>query len=266
MKASSMFKGMINDQVSPLTSALQELFVSMTDLTGRLQTANAKKHAERGIGRRLSILRVNIRHILRLTDRPKDAPLYGEAQNELGMHLNSFYIQLHGLLDNLAWLLAYELNMFGPVSEDDVAARRKVGLFLRDFRAKLTHEDTKALLERHAEWYEVTRSLRDLIAHRVPLYAVPCILSREEGERFNRLYEEELQALAAGQLECSQTLHNEKFTIGEYHPVFCQEEKGQPILAPIREQVEQDSKVVIEILWHFIENKETTQQAPGTRR
>lgn len=257
-----MFKGMVNDQVSPLTSTLQEIFMSMNDLSTRLRDNNAQKHAIRGIGRRISILRVNIRHILRLTDRPKDAPLYGEAQNELGMHLNSFYIHLHGLLDNLAWMLAYELNMFGPISEDDVAIRRKVGLFRRDFREKVTHEDTKKLLDQHAEWHEVMRRLRDPIAHRVPLYAVPCILSQEDRERFNRLHKEEMEALVAGQHERSQALHKEKILIGEYLPIFCQEEDGQPIVAPIREQVEQDSRVLIDILWHFIENEKTTQPEP----
>ena len=253
------FKHKGNDQVSPLTSAFQDLILAMPDLSHRLQDHRAKRHADHGIGRRLGILRLNVKHALRLTDRPKDAPLYGEAQIELGMHLNSFYIHLNGLLDNLAWLLAYELNLLGPVSEDKSSDRRKVGIFNKDFRNALNHPATIALLLQHAQWYSITKNLRDPIAHRVPLYAVPCIMSNEDCEEFGQLHSQEMSALISGNFNQSLEIHRNKFRLGEYHPVFCQEDEGQPVLCPINEQINQDSKVLLQILWHFIEDHQAIQ-------
>ena len=255
------YKGMINDHVSPLTSEFQELVLSMSRLNARLHNEHALRHATHGIGRRLAILRVNVKHILRLSERPKDAPLYGEAQNELGMHLNSFYIHLRGLLDNLAWMLAYELQLFGPLSEDNTADRKRIGLFQDDFRKTLKHGPTTELVARHVKWHSMTKQLRDPIAHRVPLYAVPCVLTEDEGKLFHQLNEQELQALLAGDLPRYQQLHGKKLQLGEYHPVFCLEEEGEPIMGPIKEQIEQDSRVLIEILWHFIEDEKATQPA-----
>ncbi|MFZ2654962.1 MAG: hypothetical protein WAX69_08585 [Victivallales bacterium] len=247
----------LNDQVSPLTSQMIELFIGMNRLNNKLKNKNALRHAQYGIGRRLRVIRVNVCNILQLSHRPEKLPFYGDRQSELGMHLNSFYIHLHGTLDNLAWLLAFEMNLFNGVSEDKPEDRRRVGLFRNEFMKALpAGKGIAEFLETKKEWHTETKKFRDPIAHRIPLYAVPCMMTNEQCEDYNRLERESFAALTAGDIERHDELEAKKACIGTYHPVFGHDADNKPAIYPIKEQIEIDSKNLLDIMWFFIKNDE----------
>jgi len=221
-------------------------------LRGSLRIPRAIQHASHGVGRRISILRVNFISLLRGCERPPESPLYGDPGHELCTHLNSFYIHLHGMLDNLAWMIAHELNMFGGVSEDDYSARRRVGLFKFAFQEALGQALVNDFLNSKKCWYDATKDWRDPIAHRIPLYAVPCVLTNADQDRFKQLEELEMDALKQGLAGLSEKYHEQKMNLGTYHPIFAHETSGTPV--PIKEQVEEDARNLLDFLWFFIEN------------
>lgn len=44
-------------------------------------------------------------------------------------------------------------------------------------------------MRRHADWQIDLKTIRDPVAHRIPIYAVPAVLSAEEAERYRTVYQ-----------------------------------------------------------------------------
>ena len=68
-------------------------------------------------------------------------PLSVYEATECAIHLNAYYLNLRGTLDNLAWVLQYEWGLLANVAED-TRGRLGCNLFGRQF--------LKALKARHA--------------------------------------------------------------------------------------------------------------------
>lgn len=252
MIPSISIRGQSNDGISRITAEVHEAVIMLDSFRTHLINPRAIKHASHGICRRLLMLRINLIHLLRMCDRLADRPLYGDSGHELSTHLNSFYIHLHGLLDNVAWMLAHELNLFNGVSEDKSSDRRKVGLFRPEFQEQLNNPSATRFISSKKDWYDATKDWRDPIAHRIPLYAVPCVFTNDEKAEFERLSHLASEALQAGDAEQSDHYLSAKMRLGTYHPIFAHETSGHPI--PIKEQVEVDAKNLLDIIWFFIES------------
>ncbi len=251
------YRGRISDGISPITAEFYEVLAMMGVYREQLKNPRAIQHAAHGVGRRISIIRVNLVHLLRMSARTGQGPLHGDPGHELDTHLNSFYIHLHGLLDNLAWMIAHELSLFGGVSEDEFSDRRKVGLFKNEFQIELNDVATTEFLQSKNDWHTSTKDWRDPIAHRIPLYAIPCVFSKEEAAEFERLSHLALEALKAGDAELSDSYHTAKMKLGTYHPIFAHETNGHP--TSIKEQVESDARNLLDVIWHFIEHDWTRE-------
>src|SRR6266851_4614402 len=65
----------------------------------------AKRHVREGFDRRLLMMQVS-RIFLR--EQTKGAEPLDTIWEEINVHLNSYYLNLRGSLDNLAWALKYE--------------------------------------------------------------------------------------------------------------------------------------------------------------
>jgi hypothetical protein len=241
-----------NDQVSPLTSLIYELILQAAEVLPSLQTEDGSRHFKYGIMRRLFMIRLNVCEILRLVDRPTSYVLQGEDSLILGMNLNSLYVHLHGILDNMAWCIAYESRLFSQLSENDTRSRRNVGLFHTVFLNALKDNPAAIFLKSKLSWHSEMKRLRDPIAHRVPLYAVPGIMTSDEATRFKEMSDASIAALKIGDLAEHQRLMVEAGKIGAYHPVFCNDTGGGLEVRRIRPQIDDDVKNVLEILKYFL--------------
>ncbi len=76
-----------------------------------------------GLARRLRLLHLGIAEIVAITHPIRREPLSDTEQRNLTLQLNSFYLHIHGCLDNLAWCLAHELKLFGGQNEKEVALK-----------------------------------------------------------------------------------------------------------------------------------------------
>jgi hypothetical protein len=252
MIPSISIRGQINDGISRMTAEFHEAAIMLDLFRAQLINPRAIQFASHGVGRRILILRINLIHLLRMCERPADRPLHGDLGTELGAHLNSFYIHLHGLLDNLAWMIAHELNFFNGVSENKAPDRNKVGLFRPEFQKQLNVPSAARFISSKKDWYDATKDWRDPIAHRIPLYAIPCVYTNDDAAEFERLSDLAMEALQAGDAEQSDHYHSAKMRLGTYHPIFAHETGGHP--TPIKEQVEADARNLLDIIWFFIES------------
>ena len=125
------------------------------------------------------------------TRPPRKKALDHYVATELGTHVNAYYLNLRGALDNMAWALIYELSLKSPVNEDSGKIRQYCDLFGKEFLGDLkkARADLADLLGDKLDWSRNLKQFRDPAAHRIPLYIPPGVLREEEVEEFRRIDE-----------------------------------------------------------------------------
>lgn len=208
----------------------------------KLKNTQAQTHLIYGAGRRFDIIQLNFHGIAKIADQKRTAPLANEEQTELNMHLNSLYLHVRGVIDNLAWALSHESGILGTVDESSTKDRRKVGLFNSDFQKKLIDQfdNLCQILMEKKEWSKTLKDLRDPIANRIPLYAVPAVVDAEEAKEYEDKLIQMTEAINNLDFKRSDSLFEELNRIGTYSPVFHHSDDSRQSIYPVNVQVEQD--------------------------
>jgi hypothetical protein len=123
-----------------------------------------------------------------------------ELTVELNIDFNAYYLNVCGALDNLAWLLAFELQLKPDLDEENGRHRHFVALFGKEFLDALQNRNSHLAdqLRRGDDWNREMRSLRDPAAHRIPHYIPPGVQTSATAERREVL---EKEAAAAADMQ-----------------------------------------------------------------
>jgi hypothetical protein len=151
----------------------QNLLLLSTTLSSSLNSRHAKRHLEEGFNRRFMMMQTSRLFLQKHTD-PADPSIRSTfIMPELNIHLNAYYLNLRGALDNLAWILQYEWQLMPGVTEKNKP--QKIGLTAPGFLLHLHRISIKleAALTDYSSWVKEVKLLRDPAAHRVPIYATP---------------------------------------------------------------------------------------------
>jgi len=245
----------MKDMVSPEVQALGVCDRIVTSLdrvmqvAGRLTEDTAREHLKHGLARRLRLLHLGLAQIVAIAHPRRREPLSDNEQLNLTLHLNSFYLHIRGCLDNLAWCLAHELKVFGSQIQEETIAS-KVNLFGGPLLGTLTSAapSVGASVRRHTEWHRDLKNIRDPVAHRIPIYAVPAVLTSEEAERHRDVYNRAEEARVVGDLDSAGRLFDELSSIGNYVPYFAHSPSAIGSLRKVYPQVVDDLSVVLELL------------------
>jgi len=162
-------------------------------------TDAGREFATHGFGRRLSMLVRSIEMVYALLppeQQQEDVPSHATV-TEATVAIQAFVINASGCIDNLAWVWVHERDVRRPNGEP--LPREHVGLrsanksvratFTKGFRDYLTTRE---------EWFDHLTHFRDSLAHRVPLYIPPYIITPEKLDDYNRLSVEANVAAARG--------------------------------------------------------------------
>lgn len=98
-----------------------------------LKDPQTKRHMGEGFNRRLLMMKSGRILIREKTRPPRKKALSPYLATELCVHVNAYYVNLRGALDNMAWALIYEAALKSPVNEDDWKTRQYCDLFRREF-------------------------------------------------------------------------------------------------------------------------------------
>lgn len=181
---------------------------------------------------------------------PKRADnLSSDEVAELNVHLNSLYVQLRGALDNLAWALHYELELLGQADEDDTSIRIKCQLFDSRFLEALDKKNPvlAGFLRDRMAWAKEFKELRDPVAHRIPLYAVPGVAYPVDVEKMRGLEAEAKRAAESGDLELSFSKLREARAVAGYQAVFATSGPQGLQVRDIHKSVQGDQAAFLEI-------------------
>lgn len=138
-----------------------------------------------GLTRRLFHLRyITSRLAEILPNKSHDFSNFNDNDDEIDVLINALYINLTGILDNLAWVLVefYKLEI----------KKEKVGLFNKKFWQtcnNLKDLQDSIMTNDYVEWHKELKSKRDPIAHRVPLYIPKKIGNKENSVSMLTYYE-----------------------------------------------------------------------------
>ncbi|MBK8172758.1 MAG: hypothetical protein IPK60_20805 [Sandaracinaceae bacterium] len=114
-------------------------------LRDRLKTVGAKRHVAEGFWKRHGMLEASWLFLRDRTSPERKAPLDVHEAETASIHLNAYYLNLRGSLDNLAWALAYEFKLKDPLDEDDAKVRRWASLGGGEFRGDVKKQVCDAL-------------------------------------------------------------------------------------------------------------------------
>lgn len=172
-------------QVDELHERARELYAQCFELQEKLiitaakMPDKAKEHAIYGVARRLGTLRESMRFFFDHLppDLNEEAEIAQLAQGNANLH--AFLINCSGIIDNLAWLLAYHL--FLDEEMDLEKNKFDIGLFNKKFR-KYLPGGVAAKVDEFDDWHGHIIGNRHPTAHRIPPYVIPYIQSATTGE------------------------------------------------------------------------------------
>lgn len=184
-----------------------------------------------GLCRRAMIIRRNLNYFITVIPPTRKNTLNYDDISETTMHINSFYINLYGCLDNIAWMILYELNMFNCQNKEEAYFKFKVDLFKNEFLNEIGQIDEIFANFFHTKksWYINLKTYRHPSAHRFPLYIVPQVFSKpEDVQHFYELREKSLMEACNRNFEESKKLIKKQQSIGVFPHLMAHDLSQQP--------------------------------------
>lgn len=135
--------------------------------------------------------------------------------------LNSYYLNLLGAVDNLAWILQHEFNLIEGATEAN-NKRNKIIIFGKEFGKKLRALDDALFSEiaPYQEWFEIVKEFRDPAAHRMPLYCPPGIITDKHVEDYKQASEKYAAQDYSVDSNAFMGAMREMSMVGEFKPSF----------------------------------------------
>jgi hypothetical protein len=214
----------------------------------RIRNARALQHLKEGFNRRVLMLDAGLHFIDETVSLQGGEPLSVYVATDLAIHLNAFYLNLCGALDNLAWALQYEHQLFPGVGETSLK-RQRVNLFNNKFLDALDAVAATVAtgIRHHLQWNSDLRNLRDPAAHRIPIYAVPGVVTGQQRNEFQHLQKNAADLFTAGDLHGGWGLVHQSTRIGAYQPLMVLSHERGLESRDIRIQVQDDEQHFVEV-------------------
>jgi hypothetical protein len=189
---------------------LRQLYISRNYKSDR-----AREYANHGFSRRLGTLVRAIDQVYAiLPPEREDIPERDEVVDAT-IAIQSFVFNTFGCLDNLAWIWVYEKEIKGR--DGNELDPKKVGLGSKQVRGSFS-DTFRTYLNSRQEWFDNLKDFRDSLAHRIPLYIPPYIVSPEALEEHNRLELALGEPMQRGDTQEYDRLRSEQQKLGRFRP------------------------------------------------
>lgn len=152
------------------------LIIKTSKLINNFSDEKAYKYFRFGVFIRLMTIKENRDSLQRLIKQ--EASKHKDTTLET-MHINSLYINIFGVLDNLAWVLQHQFILIEGIDEEH-KQKNKIGIFGEHFlkRIKQKDADLEVKIESFKDFNEKIKIFRDSSVHRMPLYCPPAIKNK----------------------------------------------------------------------------------------
>lgn len=193
-----------------------DLIVQIFDLSAKLKEEKAKEYLNYGVGRRLEVIERCIENIFSIFPAERNNLLCREELIDVALNLHAFFVNIFGLLDNLAWVLIHEKQLAG------VTDKKKVGLFKKETKKYLSNEfcqylDSPPMKSWHSQYLT---NYRDALSHRIPLYVPPQILNTEQKTQLTQMDQEIINCYKTRDFNAIDKLRKQQMNVGTVCPFF----------------------------------------------
>jgi hypothetical protein len=210
------------ENVATLNHGREEVHRQSADLregyiSRKYKSDRAREYAMHGFCRRLGTLVRAIDLVFEgLPPEREDIPDRDEVVDAT-IAIQSFVFNTFGCLDNLAWIWVYEKDVR---SEDGVELTpRWVGLGKGNKRIRSSFSNEfRAYLDSRQKWFDHLKGFRDSLAHRIPLYIPPYIVTPEAMDEYNKLEQASDEALQQADFEEYDRLQSKQKEFGLFRP------------------------------------------------
>jgi len=170
----------VEEKLATVRPTLNKMMLKLPYL--RFQHDRAREFMQQGFLRRLGTLERCIDNVFNLISMVTEIVPERNVLYDAQINIQSFYANVYGCVDNLAWVWVYEKGLDGKINRNKVGLRAKH----KEIRSKLSPE-FQAYLVKLDPWFEYLVEYRDAVAHRIPLYVPPGGIKPDNVDAYNEL-------------------------------------------------------------------------------
>ena len=227
-------------------SELRSSTIAKQDIFGDV---NAQRHFNEGFVRRHYMLQSSRLFLAKCCSQFRKKPLSPYEATESAIHLNAYYLNLCGALDNLAWVLQHEWQLLPSVTEDK--NRNKCGLFKEDFLGSLNSRNLELmnLFGQYKNWAKRLTDFRDPAAHRIPIYVPPSVITTQEQiDKFSSVLDQSniSSSFEIGDKPISE-IYQEAQAVGNFEPLMVLSSTQGLLIYSIDRQIRSDHDIYLTI-------------------
>jgi hypothetical protein len=219
------------------------------EMSALLKEARAKEYLLHGVGRRLRIINRCLKNIFSIFPPNRERLLNSEELADLNINLHAFFINVYGVLDNLAWVMIYENKKYAEIKKRDIGLfnKKMKQLYSKEFREYLHSASMKRWSKKHLINY------RDALSHRIPLYVPPKTLTPEQIQLGKEIDEKIKKSIELDDFDLADKLSNEKEALGSVAPFFTHSFTENGFYTNIHFQILADFNTIDEIIKKYCE-------------
>ncbi len=231
-----------------LKSRYAKLVGNIFKIGALLKNVKAKEYLLHGVARRLGIIERCVENIYSIFPLQRERLLDWDELKDVDINLHAFFVNIFGLLDNMAWVAVYERNRRKGIYKKDV------GLY-KIKTQEILNDDFKQYLnsDRMKNWHdEYLKNYRDALSHRIPLYVPPKSLTSDQQKQVADIEEKRNKTIKDRDFSLMDDLRKEEDNIGAPSPFFVHSlaETGNQMVM-LHAQVITDFGTVEEIVENF---------------
>jgi len=205
--------------------AAREIFFQSSGMWQYLKNEQARFYIQFGTTRRLEMIWYAYNNLAMTVPSNRTKPLDFTESRQLSQDLNVIYMNIRGVLDNLAWALLYE---FSPTTVTKLKPA-KIGLFQPCVRHNPVLVQIKPIIDANETWDRDVKERRDPTVHRIPLAIPPSILNQREQDEYYLLEGEYEEAIRERDFDRADGILNSQRELGTFRAWFTHDPEFAPM-------------------------------------
>lgn len=228
-------------------------------LSRKFKSPRAEEYARQGLGRRLDEMNRAIDFIFDIVPPEQEEPPEQDNRVVTTMLLQSYFMNVQGCLDNIAWIWVYETNQ--KDRDGSELKRGSVGLGQR-YLLKSFSASFRAYIRSLKKWFKHVAEFRDSAAHRIPLYIPPYFVQTADAPEYERLGREAIAAFRRGDMPAYDDCRAKQKALGKFQPVISHSPVERSPACVFHIQVLQDFMTIDEIAHKLFDEIENFNPVP----
>jgi hypothetical protein len=177
----------------------------------------AQEFAEHGLSRRLKTMTRCIENLFgTLPPERDDLPSTDELTDSV-VYIQAFIFNAFACLDNLAWIWVCEKRLTTEKGESIPPGKVGLGKKCRLVRRSLPGE-FRTYLKSLDRWLDNLEDFRHALAHRIPLYIPPCVITEKDYPAYQMLEALKAKARRRGSLKKYEQFESKQKALMRYQP------------------------------------------------